>query len=263
MNDSENEDLMNDFSGFRDNNETKRLFEKQQKEQCKRPHGRLTKALESTSILLTDRTENLLRYDPDINTIDQSAENDFLLENNEIEEIVAKLSDKSSYMPETAHTTITYLQLINEPAATEEILNDEKIISIIQADENEKLVEQEIDKDEVPDLPVIAAEVFNAMQIVIYYEEQENSESNLSLKELGFLRNLLKEYKCTNEISKNKKKLLVFLIFKVHIFMIHVLKIHTLKIYIFKICIPKIFKIHISKIHISKIYIPKTPIPKN
>ncbi|CAG8555348.1 1840_t:CDS:2 [Cetraspora pellucida] len=33
------------------------------------------------------------------------------------------------------------------------------------------------------------------MQIVIRYKEQKNLESNLSLEELGFLRNLLKEYK--------------------------------------------------------------------
>ncbi|CAG8721701.1 22400_t:CDS:2 [Cetraspora pellucida] len=97
----------------------------------------LPETLESTSILLTDRTENLPRY---INTVDQPVEDDFLLKNDNIEEIVAKLPDESSYVLETAHTTITYLQLIDEPAATEEILNNKEIIFIVQADKNEELV---------------------------------------------------------------------------------------------------------------------------
>ncbi|CAG8722473.1 2382_t:CDS:2, partial [Dentiscutata heterogama] len=103
---------------------------------------------------------------------------DILLENNEIKEIDTKLLDEK------------------------EILDDERIISMVQADENEESVSQEIeDKDEVPNLSVTAAKVFNAMQTVIRYKEQENLESNLSLKELVFLRNLFKEYKHVYEKS--------------------------------------------------------------
>ncbi|CAG8853090.1 4004_t:CDS:2, partial [Gigaspora margarita] len=121
----------------------------------------------------------------------QPAKGDILLENNEIEEIVAKLPDEK------------------------EILNDKEIISMVQADENEELVRQEIDdEDEVPDPPVTAAEAFNAMQTIIHYEEQEISELNLSLKELGFLRNLLKEYKCVYEKSKKQKKITSFFNFQ-------------------------------------------------
>ncbi|CAG8789031.1 6822_t:CDS:2, partial [Gigaspora rosea] len=152
--------------------------------------------------------------EPDMDTVDQP-ESDILLENNEIEEIVAKLPDESLYAPETAQVITTYLQVIDEPVATEEILDDEGIISMVQADENEESVSQEIeDEDEVPDPPVTAAEVFNAMQTVIRYEEQENSESNLSLEELGFLRNLLKEYKRVYEKSKKQKKITSFFNFQ-------------------------------------------------
>ncbi|CAG8733153.1 43548_t:CDS:2, partial [Gigaspora margarita] len=132
---------------------------------------------------------------PDMDTIDQPAEGDILLENNEIEEIVAKLPDESSYAPEKAQAITIYLQIIDESVSTEEILNDKEIISMIQADENEESIRQEIDEDEVPDPLVTATEVFNAMQTVIRYKEQEISESNLFFEELGFLRNLLKEYK--------------------------------------------------------------------
>ncbi|CAG8799101.1 9648_t:CDS:1, partial [Cetraspora pellucida] len=52
--------------------------------------------------------------EPDMNTVDQ-LESDILLENNEIEEIVAKLPDESSYMSETAQIITTYLQVIDEP----------------------------------------------------------------------------------------------------------------------------------------------------
>ncbi|CAG8748943.1 413_t:CDS:2, partial [Dentiscutata erythropus] len=113
----------------------------------------------------------------DLDSVNQLAEGKILLENNEIEEIVANLPDVSLYAPETAQAITTYLQIIDESVATEEILNDDEIISMLQADENEESTRQEIDKNEVPNSSVTAA------------------ESNIFLKELGFLRNLLKEYK--------------------------------------------------------------------
>ncbi|CAG8710533.1 4246_t:CDS:1, partial [Dentiscutata erythropus] len=124
----------------------------------------------------------------DVNTVDQYAEGNVLLENNEIEKIIAKLLDESSYTPETAQTIAIYLQIIEESVATEEILDDNVIIFIVlQADENEESVGQKIkDKNEVSDLSVTAAKVFNAMQTVIQNEEQEISELNLSLEKLGF-----------------------------------------------------------------------------
>ncbi|CAG8633991.1 16833_t:CDS:2, partial [Cetraspora pellucida] len=96
-----------------------------------------------------------------MNTVDQP-KSDILLENNKIKKIIAKLPDESLYAPETAQIITTYLQVIDESVVTEEILDDKEIISIVQADENKEL---------------------------------KNSESNLSFEELGFLRNLLKEYK--------------------------------------------------------------------
>ncbi|CAG8797596.1 16028_t:CDS:1, partial [Racocetra persica] len=120
--------------------------------------------------------------------IDQDDESDVLLESEKIKEIIAKLVDKSSYISETAQAVITYLQMINEPVVTEEILDDERIIAMVQDKEN-KLIRQEVeenDEDEIPDLSVIATKACNAMQTIIHYEEQENSESNLSLDELRF-----------------------------------------------------------------------------
>ncbi|CAG8666788.1 14370_t:CDS:2, partial [Racocetra fulgida] len=132
-----------------------------------------------------------------LDTIDQYVESDTLLDNDEISEIITKLPDESLYAPETAQAVATYVQVVDEPIATEEIFNDEEIIATIQAKENEKgSTEQEIeDEDELPEPPVTAAEVYNAMQTVIRYEEQENSESNITLEGLGFLRKLLKKYK--------------------------------------------------------------------
>ncbi|CAG8749328.1 23918_t:CDS:1, partial [Racocetra persica] len=106
--------------------------------------------------------------------IDESAENDTLLDN---EEIITKLPDKSLYVPETFQAVAIYIQVVDKPIATEEILGDKEIIATVQADENEeKLIKQEIeDEDEVPDPPVITVEVYNTMQTIIRYEEQENS----------------------------------------------------------------------------------------
>ncbi|CAG8582334.1 14619_t:CDS:2, partial [Dentiscutata heterogama] len=170
---------MNDSPGSRDNDETERSLEKQQKGQrgstCGRPQS--WDNVSNTTIQNCWNKTRILpnTNEPDMDTVDQP-ESDILLENNEIEEIVAKLLDESSYAPETAQIITTYLQVIDEPVATEEILDDEGIISMVQADENEESVSQEIEgEDEVPDPPVTAAEVFNAMQTVIRYKAQENS----------------------------------------------------------------------------------------
>ncbi|CAG8661162.1 26969_t:CDS:2, partial [Gigaspora margarita] len=113
---AENEDLINDSPGSRD---TKRILEKQQKEQrgstCERPRG---------------STHGSTRGRLHMDTVDQP-ESDILLENNEIEEIVAKLPDESSYVPETAQVITTYLQVIDEPVATEEILDDKGIVFMV------------------------------------------------------------------------------------------------------------------------------------
>ncbi|CAG8798322.1 22986_t:CDS:2 [Gigaspora margarita] len=154
-----------------------------------------------------EEQEPILILLPDMDTVDQPAKGEILLENNEIEEIVANLPDESSYAPETAQAITTYLQVINESVATEEILDDEEINSIVQVNENGKSIGQEIDEDKVPDLLVIAAEVFNAMQTVIHYKEQEISELNFSLEELEFLKNLLKEYKYIYKKLKKQKKI--------------------------------------------------------
>ncbi|CAG8639041.1 10641_t:CDS:2, partial [Gigaspora rosea] len=116
--------------------------------------------------------------EPDMDTVDQPAEGDILLENNEIKEIVAKLPDKSLYAPETAQAITTYLQIIDESVSTEEILNDKEITSMIQADENKESIRQEIDEDEVPDPPVTATEVFNAMQTVITMKNRKFQSSH-------------------------------------------------------------------------------------
>ncbi|CAG8796454.1 27727_t:CDS:2, partial [Gigaspora margarita] len=266
---SENEDLRDDFLGFRNDDETEGSFEKQQKGQCKstcrRLHGstcgrlyentsrrlckstsrrprrstngklhrstherpcgntykrtktntnssykqnkELSKTLRLMNITLNyllphttahiqlmdaEQTKILLNTnEPDMDIVDQPAEGDILLENNKIEEIVAKLPDESSYVPETAQAITTYLQIIDEPVFTEKILNNKKIIFIVQADENKESVRQEIDD-----------------------EDKEISESNFSIKELGFLKNLLKEYKHIYEKSKKQKKITSFFNFQ-------------------------------------------------
>ncbi|CAG8609799.1 3798_t:CDS:1, partial [Racocetra fulgida] len=148
-------------------------------------------------------------------TTNQHTKNDTLLENKEIEEIVAKLPDKSFYALKTIQAIQTYLQVINKPITMEEVLDNERIISILQAEENEELIGQkDEDEDEVPNSLVAAAEAYDAMQTIICYEEQESSKSNLSLEELEFLRKLLKEYKCIHEKSKKQTKITSFFNFQ-------------------------------------------------
>ncbi|KAF0488208.1 hypothetical protein F8M41_022409 [Gigaspora margarita] len=99
------------------------------------------------------------RYGPKADNIKQHIESNILLENNEIEEIISKLSDESQYAPETAHAVATYLEVVDEPIATE-VLNNEEIIATVQAKENEEPIGEDKDENRVPDPPVSAAEDF-------------------------------------------------------------------------------------------------------
>ncbi|CAG8438760.1 17478_t:CDS:2 [Cetraspora pellucida] len=115
----------------------------------------------------------------------QESENN--LDDDEIAEIITDLS--SSNDPEAsqiAQAMEKYVQTVNEPIATEGLLENEEIITMVQAEENDQ--QQESDDDEEPPLPpVTTKEVYNAIQTVLRYEEQMNSESNLEPEELEFL----------------------------------------------------------------------------
>ncbi|CAG8854237.1 41936_t:CDS:1, partial [Gigaspora margarita] len=120
----------------------------------------------------------------------QESEDDFL--DDEVAEIIVDLSLSDD--PEAsniAQTIERYVQIVNEPIAIEGMLDDKEIITMVQAEENE----QESDDDEKPpSFPITAKEVYSAIQTVLRYEEQTNSESNLELAELKFLRKLNNNY---------------------------------------------------------------------
>ncbi|CAG8596109.1 1603_t:CDS:1, partial [Cetraspora pellucida] len=75
--------------------------------------------------------------------MDQNTKSNTLLENEKIEEIVAKLPDESSYAPETTQAITTYLQVIDEPTVTKDILDDDRVVAMIQTEENKELIRQE------------------------------------------------------------------------------------------------------------------------
>jgi len=87
-----------------------------------------------------------------------------------------------------------YVQSINDPIATEGILSDQDIIGFVVS----KTAEDESDEDEAPPPPLVTVkEVHSAMQTVLRFEEQANSESNIRSEELHFLKN------CIGNINSN------------------------------------------------------------
>ncbi|CAG8752124.1 12539_t:CDS:2, partial [Racocetra persica] len=64
--------------------------------------------------------------------------------------------------------------------------NNLEVSEIVQAEKNKQQQKSDNDK-ESPSPPVTTKEVYNAIQTVLHYEEQTNSESSLDLKELKFL----------------------------------------------------------------------------
>ncbi|CAG8488622.1 5005_t:CDS:2 [Cetraspora pellucida] len=96
----------------------------------------------------------------------QESEDDFL--DNEVAEIIVDLS--SSDNPEAfkiAQSIERYIQIIDKPVVIEEMLNDEEIITMIQAEENEQEQESDDDNEEPSPSLVTAKEIYNAIQTVL------------------------------------------------------------------------------------------------
>ncbi|RHZ86385.1 hypothetical protein Glove_51g17 [Diversispora epigaea] len=89
----------------------------------------------------------------------------------------------------------TYINTINELLATEDILSESEIATMIMADneiENNSFSDFDEEEEEVPS-PVTSKEALNALKILIRYEEQlsdnnENSINNLRKKLLLYER---------------------------------------------------------------------------
>ncbi|CAG8806011.1 36319_t:CDS:2, partial [Gigaspora margarita] len=93
----------------------------------------------------------------------QESEDDFL--DDKVAEIIVDLSSSDDPKASNiAQIMERYIQIVDKPVATEEILNDEEIITMVQAEENE----QESDDDKEPSPPpVIAKKVYSAIQTVL------------------------------------------------------------------------------------------------
>jgi len=139
----------------------------------------------------------------------QESEGDFL--DDEVAEIIVDLSSSDNpEASEIAQSMERYIQIINEPVATEGMLNNEEIITMVQAKENEQEQESDNDDEKPPPPSVIAKEVYNAIQTVLRYEEQTNSESNLELAELEFLQKLNNNYRRVYGKSKKQTPITTF-----------------------------------------------------
>ncbi|CAG8533187.1 4867_t:CDS:2 [Racocetra fulgida] len=133
---------------------------------------------------------------------DQRSEDDFFLnKDNEVAEIISDLLlNNDSEASKIAQTMERYIQIIDEPIATE------------GAKENNQEQESDDDDKEPPPPPVTAKEVHNAIQTILHYEEQTNSELNLEPNELEFLRKLNNNYRHAHKKSKKQMQITSFFI---------------------------------------------------
>ncbi|CAG8810079.1 10620_t:CDS:2, partial [Gigaspora margarita] len=112
-----------------------------------------------------------------------------------VAEIIIDLSSSNdSEAFNIAQTMERYVQIVDEPVAKKGILDNEEIITMVQAKENEQETK----------------EVYSAIQTVLRYEEQTNLESNLELAELEFLRKLNNNYRHLYRKSKKQMPITFF-----------------------------------------------------
>ncbi|CAG8776303.1 21621_t:CDS:1, partial [Racocetra persica] len=75
----------------------------------------------------------------------------------EVAEIISYLLlNNDSEASEIAQTIERYIQIIDEPIATEKVLNNNEIITIVQAEKNNQEQKSNDDNKELLPLPIIA-----------------------------------------------------------------------------------------------------------
>ena len=90
------------------------------------------------------------------------------------------------------HNMEAYINTIDEPVTTEELLEDDEIINLIQADsmmENDDVQPNSDEENEAPPPPSVSVtEAYDALKTLITYCEQHAPETELNNDEIKMLR---------------------------------------------------------------------------
>jgi hypothetical protein len=136
---------------------------------------------------------------------DNTNNNESTEENIEFINLYEKSPEKNTAHQKLINEIETYIDAIDEPLATEDILSESEIVSMIMADdeiENNPSPDSEKEEEELPLPHITSKEALNALKILIRYEEQLSDDDNgISSSDL---RKRLSLYE--RRYEKNKKQ---------------------------------------------------------
>ena len=128
------------------------------------------------------------------------------IDNDEVEEDIV-LNDDDDFLDylEEVNDIKEYFQIIDEDISTEENLNDDQIINLVQNEDDEiNKSDDDISDEEIP-LISIKKGMEGLKTFISYFEQQNNSEFNL--KDLNIFRKYLRIIKTKEFNSKNQSTL--------------------------------------------------------
>ena len=127
--------------------------------------------------------------------------------------VVVDLMPEFKFESEIARDIEQYMQILDEPIATETILNDEEIIVMVQAD---MALEQDLDpgdtdEDEMPPPPLVSLQqACDALRKTIRYQEQLEEGKGFKLEYVNIMRKRLVGLEYEYEKTKKQSSILPF-----------------------------------------------------
>jgi hypothetical protein len=120
-----------------------------------------------------------------------------------------KIEDLLNELPEIDKIQ-KYFQTFDQEIPTEEILTEEQIINMIQADKEDQEMEENENEDEDEEIPPVSVKkALNGLEIFISFFEQQN-DVEFNVDDLNFFRRYLRVVRVKEIDSKKQSTLDLF-----------------------------------------------------
>ncbi|CAG8462970.1 9925_t:CDS:2, partial [Dentiscutata heterogama] len=104
-----------------------------------------------------------------------------------------------------------YYRVIDEPLATEDVMNDDEILAIVHETFDPESTVTDSEEDEVsPPPPVNLPEAINALNVLIQFQEQRESDNGFKPEELDMLHKKVYHFEKMKNASKKQTDLFCY-----------------------------------------------------
>ncbi|CAG8794221.1 2718_t:CDS:2, partial [Gigaspora rosea] len=101
-----------------------------------------------------------------------------------------------------------YYKLVDEPSTTDDAMNDKEILAMVHRTFDPKPAATDSEEDEAPPAPPVnLSEAINALQLLIQFQEQRESDDGFKPEELNILRKKMYHFEKLKNSAKKQTDL--------------------------------------------------------